>query len=771
MKTYSCKNTVLLVLFYFLFPLISSAQNIWTQTSNFPGGGQIGNFSFVLNGKAYVGGGYSPTSQTTQELWEYDPSTGNWVQKNDFPTTITSPVSFVINGYAYVTMGWTQSINSPQSNTFRYNDVADAWDSVAAYPGTPGYTGISFVINDKAYIGIGYQPYTNELWEYDPITDIWAQKAYFPGSDRQSAVGFSINGKGYVGLGGYYPTSTSYEDFYEYDPVADTWDSIGNFPAGPRYASQVFVLNSKAYVGLGYDYTNYYNDMWEFDPFNYTWTQVNDYGGVARHAGCSFLIGNEAYIGNGRSGIYYNDFWKYTPSLSNEIHGYIFSDDNNNQVFDSTENAIDNLLVEVNPGSAIFSSNSLGLYKALADTGNYVVTLPNSPIYYTPNPSSHNISFSQINVIDSSGSFALVPTPNIDDLKIVLTPVINPRPGFDHVYNITYKNIGTNTVSNGTIQMIKDSCLTFQYTIPPDTNVIFNSDTITWSYANLSPGEERIFSIWLNVATWINLGDTVSASACIYPQLTDIDLSNNCESQSQESVGSFDPNDKSVTPGGDITTIQVANGQWLTYTIRFQNTGTASAETIRIADTVRVKLNLNSLEILASSHNYQFTLDGDRVLKFFYPNIMLPDSNTNEPLSHGFIKFRIKPNSGLLAGDVIENNSAIYFDYNQPVITNTTVTEIVNPTSLEDITIKSKNFIIYPNPNNGKFTLEFYSLIHVEGLLKIFDIAGQNVLKEKIKITPGINKLSVNNLSLSSGIYFINLQTTEKTLFGKILFE
>lgn len=769
MKTNLFKNTAAIAICFIFLPFINSAQNIWTQISNFPGGGQVGNFSFVVNGKAYVGGGYSPASQTTQELWQYDPATGNWVQKNDFPTTILSPVTFVISDTVYVTTGWTSTLGTAQTTTFRYNDFTDVWDSVASYPGTPGYTGACFVINDKAYVGIAYTPYTNELWEYDPMNDSWAQKADCPGHDRQSTVSFAINGKGYVGLGAYEPTLSSYADFYEYDPVLDTWDSIGIFPGATRYASSVFVLNNKAYIGLGYDYSNYYNNLWEFDPFNYSWTQVNDFGGLERHASTCFVIGNEAYIGIGRSGVYYNDFWKYTPSLSNEIQGYTYSDDNNNQIFDSTENAFKNLLVEVNPGNAIFSSNSSGWYRALADTGNYTVTLPNPPLYYTPNPLSHSISFSQINVIDSSGSFALAPTPNVDDLQIILTPVINPRPGFNHYYNITYKNLGTTTVASGTIQMITDSSLTFIATVPADTSVVISNDTITWSYLNLEPAESRVFMIWVNVATWVGLGDTVSASACIYPQLNDVDITNNCETQSQESVGSFDPNDKQVSPEGDITIIQVSNGEWLTYTIRFQNTGTAPAENIRVADTVSLNLNLASLEMLTASHNYLLTLDGDRTLKWFFPNIMLPDSNSNEPLSHGFIKFRIKPESTLIVGELIENYAAIYFDFNVPVLTNTTVTNIINPTGVLLNNQQSQDFKIVPNPNNGTFKIEFVSSKYNEASFEMYNSVGQIIINQKIEIREGKNRILVNERKLNQGIYFLKFKAIEKVLTKKII--
>ena len=67
-----------------------------------------------------------------------------------------------------------------------------------------------------------------------------------------------------------------------------------------------------------------------------------------------------------------------------------------------------------------------------------------------------------------------------------------------------------------------------------------------------------------------------------------------------------------------------------------------------------------------------FSILDQNVLRFEFPYIMLPDSNVNEPASHGYVMFRIQQKPGLQIGDKIRNNAAIYFDGNAPVITNTT---------------------------------------------------------------------------------------------------
>jgi hypothetical protein len=57
------------------------------------------------------------------------------------------------------------------------------------------------------------------------------------------------------------------------------------------------------------------------------------------------------------------------------------------------------------------------------------------------------------------------------------------------------------------------------------------------------------------------------------------------------------------------------------------------------------------------------------------------DSVHNEPKSHGYVVFRIKPLNTLATGDTIPNKAAIYFDYNAPVITKShlTVVQVLAP--------------------------------------------------------------------------------------------
>lgn len=140
----------------------------------------------------------------------------------------------------------------------------------------------------------------------------------------------------------------------------------------------------------------------------------------------------------------------------------------------------------------------------------------------------------------------------------------------------------------------------------------------------------------------------------------------------------IDPNDKQVIP----TRREESNSNYtqvdetLRYTIRFQNTGTDTAFTVLISDALPVGLDYASFRPVTASHPFEATLKNSSV-EFLFENIMLPDSNVNEPLSNGFVTFDIDLDPDLALGRIIRNRADIYFDFNNPIRTNRTRSEIV----------------------------------------------------------------------------------------------
>jgi hypothetical protein len=172
-------------------------------------------------------------------------------------------------------------------------------------------------------------------------------------------------------------------------------------------------------------------------------------------------------------------------------------------------------------------------------------------------------------------------------------------------------------------------------------------------------------------------------------------------------TGSYDPNDKTGYPLGVGEDHLIEPNRKMDYVIRFQNTGTDTAFTVKILDTLDTDLDIFSVRSGVSSHNYSFRMHGPRVLEWTFYNIKLPDSTTNEPASNGFVTFTVNQVKNLPDGTEINNRVGIYFDYNDPIITNTTSHIIARPiktaswTETKDITDEACDELTY---NSFKYT-------------------------------------------------------------------
>lgn len=190
------------------------------------------------------------------------------------------------------------------------------WVPRAAFGGIARQYAVGFSINNKGYIGTGWDmsSYRDDFWEYDPATNSWLQRANFGGGARILAVGFAIGSKGYIGTGQDFVGRLN--DFWEYTPTTNTWLQKASFGGAARTRAVGMCIGTKGYIGTGYDdFTNtYFSDFWEFDPAANTWTRKAIVGGGGRREAVAFSIGNRGYVGTGFDGVQYKkDIWQYNP--------------------------------------------------------------------------------------------------------------------------------------------------------------------------------------------------------------------------------------------------------------------------------------------------------------------------------------------------------------------------------------------------------------------------------------------------------------------------
>jgi uncharacterized repeat protein (TIGR01451 family) len=189
---------------------------------------------------------------------------------------------------------------------------------------------------------------------------------------------------------------------------------------------------------------------------------------------------------------------------------------------------------------------------------------------------------------------------------------------------------------------------------------------------------------------------------------------------------------------------------WFTYTIHFQNTGNAPAFNIRLRDTLDTQLDVNTFEMLGYSHPAVVSLNGN-ILTVRFNNIMLPDSTTDYEGSMGYFQYRLKPLPNLLNGSQIENTAYIYFDYNAPIITNTTQNNFDIAVSLQANSINDFGFVIYPNPSSGVFSFKETKNLQT---LEVFNLVGERILSQG-------NQKEINLSNFANGIYFAKINGLE----------
>ncbi len=418
----------------------------------------------------------------------------------------------------------------------------------------------------------------------------------------------------------------------------------------------------------------------------------------------------------------------------------------------STALGIPNTLIRTQQGAHSFGTvtNLDGDYLQHLGEGTGTTSVINDlPSYFVTTPDSQNSSFTGYGN-SVALDFCVEPTMAVEDLNITLFPSFcDPRPDHFSIYTISFENMGTDIV-DGQINFEFDG--TKQLFFCASTAITsYDSNSVIIDFVDLEPFESRHFGIKLYTKTPpdVNAGDILNFTATITPNDTDYTPNNNISQLSETVVNSFDPNDKMVLEGEEIL-INDAD-KYLHYLIRFQNTGTAPALNVVVTDTLSDLLDWNSLRMVSASHNYHVRITDDNFVEFIFENIDLPYEAVEDSASHGFVAYRIKPKSNVEVGDIIEGNAAIYFDLNEPIITNTVSTEIVENLSLENHG-SLKEIRLFPNPTTG-----ILNISNEEGIEKveIFSLSGEQLIHQNGRLK------TIDLGNLQHGIYFVKV-TYEK---------
>ena len=449
------------------------------------------------------------------------------------------------------------------------------------------------------------------------------------------------------------------------------------------------------------------------------------------------------------------------------ISGHVYNDINSNCLYDISDPYLRNIPVKQYDNSGNFlglsyqyhSGFALIPYRFYSDTGTYSLRIDTTNVPYTaqcsyPGLDSLVILTSAI-PSDTNVNFSIKCKPGFDLMAHGIYKSGWVFPGMSHTVRVTaanmvqqWYNLNCSTNVGGQVIVNISGPVNYLSTLSniQPSSVIGNS--ITYNVADFSTVDiYDDFMLALTTNTNATIGDTVCIDVNVIAA-GDNNLSNNQKHYCYPVTNSYDPNMKETYPEN----VMPGYNDWFYYTIHFQNTGNAPAHNIALTDTLSNYLDISTFERINYSHDNTTTLLG-HVLQFNFNDINLPDSTSNSSDSKGFVQYRVKPKPNLPAGTVVNNTAYIYFDYNAPIITNTSHNTYLTIAGINEN--KNNEFAVFPNPTNGIVTIT--SKVLTPMTIIVYNIVGEMV--HDSKTTQSKTQLDLSYLN--SGVYFVKVSIEE----------
>lgn len=448
----------------------------------------------------------------------------------------------------------------------------------------------------------------------------------------------------------------------------------------------------------------------------------------------------------------YKGFVAKMVSRYNQVQGTIYVDADNDLQPTSGERRFENVIVQTQPDDYYFASDSAGLYGAVVELGTHTVSMPIAPLYHLRSPTPPApASFSTFGNVAPGRDFKLQPVPGQQDVQIFLTPLTEDAiQGNSLRYQVLYRNIGTTTISTGRVVVTLGG---LPYVGNTGGGTISSAGDLILFYADLIPGEKRSFEVELSVPATMPAGSPVVCSASIGPN-GDVNLADNYVISRLEVIGTLRPFGCRVSWPA-ITPTQVAAGEWLDYTIYFDNQGTDTVSSVMLRDSLPVaQYRMGSLDLLTASHPCRWRLSPTGVLTATLTGARLTPRTTDARHSAGFARFRVRVAPSLQLGDVVANRAAVHFDARPVAVTpvGLTTVQIVTGLPASPTALAAS---VWPNPATGTLHVALPHAAPTEALtLTLLDALGRPCLTH----TAHTNEATLDVRALPAGLYVLRGQ-------------
>jgi len=486
--------------------------------------------------------------------------------------------------------------------------------------------------------------------------------------------------------------------------------------------------------------------------------RVETYSTAIDNRGAIFNVGRlhgtaDFDPGTGMLNLTANGFFDlYQAKFSSRVfyQGKVFHDLNANTLQEPGEPNLPNVIVNARDNNVYVSSDENGFYRFYSYVVDDTISVVPPQPYWSVLP-----DFQIAKALQKPADFAMR-FDTVRDICLSVTMNTPLRPNRKAKVYLMVRNIGSVRVDSIPVSLLvtlqpKPEPLIYLSSKPATT--IKPGDNYTWLISSLDPGKWVLLEIDFKAPEKSVLGSPVSFSASAFIP-NDEQPYNNYSRVQSIILAAFDPNDKQVSP--EVVAPTALDTTVLTYVVRFQNTGNYPAELVYIRDTLPPEVDLGSLQILSASHApYTWSLREGRVLEIRFDPILLPDSTANEPESHGFVAFSLKPKPGLMLGDSVSNRVGIYFDYNDPVITNTAVMKVAIPVGLTQAgDSDGLAFGLRPNPAAPYSPIAVDLPTGQEVTVAVYDMQGR--ILQKTEPAPGDTQVVLQGLP--SGVYWVQVR-------------
>lgn len=448
---------------------------------------------------------------------------------------------------------------------------------------------------------------------------------------------------------------------------------------------------------------------------------------------------------------------KGTAPSGSFVVGEVFFDVNCDGIYDANEVAL--------PYKNIINASTNQIISATNYDGGFLFKLNNAPLSFKPAPILHgDISPAQYDIpstdaIKNPYNFAFCPNTMYHEISTNIYYNGAPRPGFDIQYHLYATNEGFFTES-AKLEFELLANIPSHYQITDANGGTIQGNKITWNFPALDHfnSEFRVVTIHVDANTPLLEEFTIKSTVSLDQSILEDNYSNNVVELNQKVVGSYDPNDKNVDKPF-LSKEELTNGTQLEYTIRFQNTGNYYAENIVVIDTLPNSVDINTIQIVRTSHLCDISIIQPNIVKWTFNKIYLPDSTANEKESHGFVQFTIRTKPNLAFNTNIPNRAAIYFDFNAPIFTNTIQSALFVSTKnlIEDV----QNLTVFPNPSiNNKVNISFSLLKSMDMAWQVTDMKGTTMMHSKKELlSAGKHNVELNISSWPKAVYQFKLKS------------